>query len=281
MLISGLGSKKQMGLFALLFIAAVMISVVVQLPANWLLSKPSIKSAIERDISQTQEIKITASRGTVWQGELDLALNNRTTGNGKVPLGTIAFDLNLLSLLWADFSADIHWQLANSNLTTTAGLDLLSSAENRSIEMSDTQGVIKLDELIAKLNMPNLSQMPVMQNLAGLVVINQLDLVYGLNSRWFSELNADVQVDGLSVLNNDFPPIKLDAALKEKGIIVSLNSEHKSWQLTGNGSLNPKKLYRFDLSVKANSADSLPDWAFLMKKKSAANYIAKFQGRLF
>ena len=281
MLISGLGSKKQIGLFALLFIVAVMISVVAQLPASWLLSQPSIKSAIERDINKTQQIKITASRGTVWQGELDLAIHNRVTTNGKVSLGTVAFDLNLLSLLWADVSADIHWQLADSNLTSTADLGLLSSAENRSIELSDTQGVIQIDELLAKLNMPSLSQIPALQNLAGLVAINQLDFVYGLNSHWFSELNADLQVDGLSVLSNDFPSIKLDATLQEKGIIANLNSEHKAWQLTGNGSLSPKKLYRFDLSVKANSADSLPDWAFLMKKKSAANYVAKFQGRLF
>jgi len=281
MLISGLGSKKQIGLFALLFITAVMISVVVQLPANWLLSQPSIKSVIERDINKTQQVKITASRGTIWQGEIDLALHNRTTANGKVSLGTVAFDLNLLSLLWADMSADIHWSLADSTLTTTADIGLLSSAENRSIQLSYTQGVIKLDELLAKLNMPNLSQMPALKNIAGLVVVNQLDLVYGLNSRWFSELNANVQVEDLSVLNNDFPPIKLDAALQEKGVIANLNSEHKNWQLTGNGSLSSKKLYRFDLSVKASSADALPDWAFLMRKKSAANYVAKFQGRLF
>ncbi|WEJ62514.1 type II secretion system protein N [Thiomicrorhabdus lithotrophica] len=281
MLISGLGSKKQIGLFALLFIAAVMISIVVQLPANWLLSQPSIKSVIERDINQTQQIKITASRGTIWQGEIDLALHNRTATNGKVSLGTVGFDLNLLSLLWANMSADIHWYLAGSTIATTADLGMLSSSDNRSIELSDTQGVIKIDELLAKLNMPSLSRIPALQNIAGLVAINQLDLVYGLNSRWFSELNADLQVDGLSILNNDFPPIKLDAAFQDKGIVFNLNSEHKAWQLTGNGSLSPKKLYRFDLSVKANSADSLPDWAFLMQKKSAANYIAKFQGRLF
>jgi len=281
MLISGLGSKKQIGLFALLFIAAVMISIVVQLPANWLLSQPSIKSVIERDINQTQQIKITASRGTIWQGEIDLALHNRTATNGKVSLGTVGFDLNLLSLLWANMSVDIHWYLADSTITTTADLGMLSSSDNRSIELSDTQGVIKIDELLAKLNMPSLSKIPALQNIAGLVAINQLDLVYGLNSRWFSELNADLQVDGLSILNNDFPPIKLDAAFQDKGIVFNLNSEHKAWQLTGNGSLSPKKLYRFDLSVKANSADSLPDWAFLMQKKSAANYIAKFQGRLF
>jgi len=281
MLISGFGSKKQAGLFALLFIAAVVISIVVQLPANWLLSQPSIKSAIERDINTTQQVKITASRGTIWQGELDLAIDDRAKGNGKIPLGSVAFDLNLLSLLWADFSADIHWQLANSTLITTADIGLLSSSENRSVQLSDTQGGIKLDELMAKFDLPNLSQMPALQNLTGLVVVNQLDLVYGLNKRWFSALNADLQVDGLSVLNNDFPPIKLDATLQEKGVIANLNSEHKNWQLTGNGSLNPKKLYRFDLSVKASSADSLPDWAFLMRKKSAANYVAKFQGRLF
>lgn len=281
MLISGLSSKKQTGVLAFLFVALVMIFIVVQLPLNWLLSQPSIQSVIERDINQTQQMKITASRGTIWQGEIDLALHNRTTANGNMSLGTVAFDLNLLALFWADVSADIEWKLADSTLTTTADLSLLTGSDKRSIELSDTQGVLKLDALIAKLNIPSLSQMPAVQNLAGLVVINQLDLVYGVNDHWFSAFNADLQLEDFSVLNNAFPPIKFDADLQEKGLVANLNSEHKTWQLTGNGSLNPKKLYRFDLSVKANAVDSLPDWAFLMRKKSAANYVARFQGRLF
>ena len=140
---------------------------------------------------------------------------------------------------------------------------------------------IKLDELLTKLNLQNVSQTPALSSLAGLVVVNKLDFVYALNNRWFSEFDTDLQVDGLSVMNNAFPQMKITTELVGHSLQASLNSQDKAWVLTGGASLNAKYVYRMDLTVKANSEEFLPDWAYLMKKKSALSYTALFQGRLF
>lgn len=274
-----LGSGKQKRVFiATLFTVSLLLSLIVQLPLSWLVSQPQVKSLIEAKISPSQQLKISSSRGTIWKGELDLMLVSNTSANTSV--GSIHFDLNLLPLLWANLSADIHWQLANSSLNGTIGTNLLSTNENRTIKWQTSQGQIQLKELLAKLNIQKLAQSPVVQNLTGLIEVKQLAFDYAPQSRWFNVFQASLQLDGFNVMNNAFPAIQLKSDLQDKQLITQLSSEDKNWQLTGKASLTSLKRYQLDLSVKANDASSLPDWAYLMNKKSTANYIAKFSGRL-
>ncbi|WP_040727441.1 type II secretion system protein N [Thiomicrorhabdus sp. Kp2] len=278
-------NKKQFAGFVALFVVVLLLSILSQLPANWVLSKPFIKQAIEQKINPSQKLKILASRGTIWQGEVDLAIEKHVANNAKsasaISIGKIAWDLNLASLLITKLSADIDWQLGQSTLSAEVSTGIFSSMETRNLHVSDVNGVINLKDLMPKLAFKKVAESPITQNLAGLVGINHVEAEYLLQARWFSALESDFQIDELSVMNNVFPTLNLKANLQEERIKARLNGQKTGWQLNGTASLNKSYAYHLDLNLKATSEKELPDWAFLLQKKSAVNYVTKLQGRLF
>jgi len=119
-----------------------------------------------------------------------------------------------------------------------------------------------------------------MSKLPGLVSVNQLNGIYGLNKQWFTELDADLQVDNLSVMNNAFPAIKIQAGLERDKVLARITRQHQNWSLNGAASLTQQLAYSVDFNLNTQSEAVMPDWAFLMRKKSATNYVSKLQGRL-
>jgi len=299
-----MNNKRIIGL-TILFVVTFLVSILINLPLNWLVSKPQIKQMLESKINASQHLKINSSRGTIWQGELDVSLvtnphfnqisANTSKPNPKnMPLGIIQFHLNLLPLLWANLSADIDWQLNNasssSELSSNSLSDktllrghlstsLLSSAQNQTLVWQTSKGQLQLDSLASKLIALEPDQAAVFQNIAGLVSIKQLTFEYKPQLNWFSAFDANLEFKDIKAMNNVFPPISLTSHLKDSQILSRLDGQTKDWTLTGEASLTKQLRYQVDLSVNAKDAKDLPDWAYLMNKKSKSNYNAKFVGR--
>lgn len=293
-------NKRVVGL-ASLFVISLFVAILMQVPLSWVVSQSQIKQIIESKFNASQHLKINSSRGTIWNGELDLSLvsnanqnlnsvNISTPNPRNISLGTMGFDLNLLPLLWANLSADIDWQLnkssspSNSILIGRLSTNLLASAENRTIHWQTTKGQLQLNEWVSRFNGLLLKQSAVLNNLAGLVEIKQLDFEYQPQVHWFNAFDANLTLHDLNVMNNTFPPIelktKLTAESTNPNLLTSLNSQQTGdWQLTGKASLTAPLRYQLDLFVTADNTQKLPDWAYLMNKKSSANYVAKFVGR--
>lgn len=299
-----MNNKRIIGL-TILFAVTFLVSILINLPLNWLVSKPQIKQVFESKINASQHLKINSSRGTIWQGELDVGLvtnphfnqisvNTSKQNPNNMPLGIIHVHLNLLPLLWANLSADIDWQLNNvsssskppnkspSDKTLVQGhlsTSLLSSAQNQTIAWHTSKGQLQLDSLASKLIALGSEQAAVFQNIAGLVNIKQLTFEYKPQLNWFSAFKANLDFKDLKAMNNAFPPISVKSHLKETQILSRLEGQTKDWKLTGEASFTKQLRYQLDLSVNTKDAKDLPDWAFLMNKKSKLNYKAKFVGR--
>ncbi|BCN94320.1 hypothetical protein THMIRHAM_21050 [Thiomicrorhabdus immobilis] len=281
-----LGRKKRKIIgVASLFIVALFFSILSQLPANWLLSNPIVKSTIEQKINLTQNIKILASRGTVWQGEVDLAIEQKDSKimatSNVIPIGKVSWDLQIMSLFITKLSADISWEFGQSVVSGELSTRVFSSIQSRKIHLSGVSGVVNLKDVISKLPVNKITASPIAPSLVGLVSINHLETEYLVQTKWFRVLQSAIQIDDLVVMNNKFPTVNLQVELQDERIQSRLDALQAGWKLDGVASLNKSYAYRLDLNLKADSEKELPDWAFLMQRKSAVNYVAKLQGRLF
>ncbi|GAB6069260.1 hypothetical protein JCM30760_03570 [Thiomicrorhabdus hydrogeniphila] len=274
---------------------AFLLFVLIQLPASWVLSQPSVKQLIEQPFNKTatqsNHIHILASRGTIWHGEVDLAIQTKITRPGKTEqransvindfsIGTVNWNWQLSSLLLNKLAMELNWNLASSNLTGLVSTQIFRSQESRSVLFKEVTGKANLSQLSQTIQLPKLATLPVLQNLSGLVSVNQLNGVYILNKHWFTALDADLQVDNLSVMNNVFSAIKIETEFEKEKVLARISSQHHNWSLNGVGSLTQQLIYTVDFNLNTQSEAVMPDWAFLMRKKSATNYVSRLQGRL-
>ena len=281
--------------FSFLFGMAFLLFVLIQLPASWVLSQPSVKQLIEQSFNKTatqsSHIHILASRGTIWNGEVDLAIQTKITRPGKTAqiansvindfsIGRVNWNWQLSGLFLNKLAMDLNWNLANSNLTGLVSTQLFSSQTSRSVMFKEVIGKANLSQLSQNIQLPVFITSPVLQNLTGLVSVNQLNGVYVLNKHWFTGLDTDLQVDNLSVMNNVFPAIKIKTGFEKEKVLARISSQHHNWTLNGVASLTQQLIYSVDFNLNTQSEAVMPDWAFLMRKKSATNYVSRLQGRL-
>lgn len=285
-------NKRKTAGLSVIFLVALLLSVIVQLPASWVLSQPTIKSAIEQRINSNSNLHILASRGTIWQGEVDLAIQTQNTRPGNlssiksssasnvISIGSLNWNWRLTSLLFNNIKMNLNWTLNQSNLTGLVSTQVFAAHAKRTIVFTDVSGVADLNHLIQKIPTLDISQLPMLQNLTGQVGVNELVGEYQLSENWFKSFTANLQVDSLTVMNNAFPRLAINATLEKDKIMARINGQQSSWSLTGAATLNKRLAYQVDFNLNAQSDNDLPDWAFLMRKKSATNYVSKLQGKL-
>jgi hypothetical protein len=280
-------SRRKTVLFSLFFLIAVLISIMAQTPINWVLSHSSVKSAIEKNINPNQKLKITASQGTLWQGSLDLALvnihpsQNKPNHSQPIQLGNITWNIQLINLLWANLSAQIDWRLGNSQLKGLSSINLLDSDSEKVLQLSDVTGSIDLKSVIHDANLSSKSLPPIISNISGYVLVNQLEASILLKQAWFSTLKGDLLINDLSIMNNEFTKMKIKADYIQEAMQLDLLSKNNAWELKGKANLKSNMRYSANFKLQVSANQKVPDWAFLMRKESATKYTSKIQGHLF
>jgi hypothetical protein len=280
-------SRRKTVLFSLFFLIAVLISIMAQTPINWVLSHSSVKSAIEKNINPNQKLKITASQGTLWQGSLDLALvnihpsQNKPNHSQPIQLGNITWNIQLINLLWANLAAQIDWRLGNSQLKGLSSINLLDSDSEKVLQLSDVTGSIDLKSVIHDANLSSKSLPPIISNISGYVLVNQLEASILLKQAWFSTLKGDLLINDLSIMNNEFTKMKIKADYIQEAMQLDLLSKNNAWELKGKANLKSNMRYSANFKLQVSANQKVPDWAFLMRKESATKYTSKIQGHLF
>jgi len=256
-------NKKSVFGWSLLFIVMLVISLLIQTPAAWVLSNKTVTAQLGK-----AGIELSSVEGSVWNAKADLFVKKQYSGQ-------VSWQLNALNLLWLNTDVDVQWQFHNSKLQSHLNISMLNPAQ---AQIEATSGHVNIDEMVdlAANHLP--PQLAMVKEAKGGIEITQFDTMLDLNSGKTQNLKAQADVKDLALIGNVFKLIKLDAQQAEKGQTIKGNilSEGQTWNLTGEFILPNLKSYQGQVEVKAASEEDLPDWAFMMRKKSPTHYTLRF-----
>ncbi len=238
--------KTLLGL-VLLFLLTLCISIVYHLPVSWLLGQPSIQKHIP------SQITLSPSHGTVWEGKSYLSVPE--------PLGSLQWNLSFWSLLIGEVKLDSFWKKEQSQLQGQIQVD--GGSEPQTLELTQLNGQIALPLLLKVINAPGLKEMPIKGELA----FDSIDLVLDVNTQWPTALTGEWTLNELTVLGNDFPEITITPQLQGEKLTLHIDGKSTHWVLSGELNVFQNQQYNIHLKVTANSENSLPDWAGLLRKQ--------------
>ena len=243
-----------------LFILTLFVSLIYHLPVSWLLSQTQVKQQIP------PQLELSQSQGSVWQGQTQLNLN-------KLNAGQLSWDLSMLSLLATQANVEANWQLEQGQVNVLLQMPLLSESPVLSAEA--IQGQLSLTALLKLTNSAQLNSMSIKGDLA----LNDLAVDLDLQTLWPKLLQGSATVQGLSLLGSDFPPIQIVPELLKDKIQLKLSAKTKGWSLSGTVDLFNNRSYQTALKVTANSAETMPDWALLLRQQSPRVSVLNNGGR--
>ncbi len=257
--------KKNIVLGVSVFVLVLVASLLTHLPAAWVIGQQSVQSQLK-----ASGVKLSAVDGTVWNGSVHIRYRNSE-------LGELSWSLQPLSLLFLNLNAELNWQYQASLLSGQVQSALLSATE---LQLQDVKGelvatdVLNLSKGVVRLP-PSMSML---EDMSGTVNIASLNSVIDLQRLWPKGLQATATVNGLNLMGNQFPQIALNASQPDSQgkIVGQLTGEGSNWNLTGKVELQSPSKYHGQLEVKAASERDLPDWAFVMQKKSPTHYLTRF-----
>jgi hypothetical protein len=252
---------------AIVFITVLLGSLLVHIPAGFVAQTSAVKAQLDN-----AGVTVSSTTGTLWNGSANLRYKQQS-------LGELKWNLQAMSLLMLKADLNFNWQLKNSELKGDINTGLLN-LEN--LDLVNIEGVVQLDQAMQIAQNINPKIPSLLSGLAGKLEIENLDTSIDLHNRWPKKLQAETKLTGLNFMGNQFPSTKLSLQQAEaelSPIDTSILGEGKGWNLTGQLQLNPKLNYSGDIEVKAATENSLPDWAFLMPRKSPTHYSMQVNGR--
>lgn len=258
------------------FIVSLLVSVVVHLPAAWVLNQPEIKSTFSKPILKTKQVQLGAINGSVWQGSTRVKLHDRVTKQ-QVDVGQVSWSFKPMSLVWLDLAVDLQWKYADSTLKGELSSNVMSAKEQ--LKLSDLTGELVMQQVVGLLNLKQKPSAAMLQNMQGQVKVEGVNTTLDIQKAWPTALSGQLTITNLDVMENRFPTITVRTGLNEQRVQASLLSEAPNWNLTGDVFLMPNSRYQSNLVLKAQDEQSLPDWAFLMRKKSPTHYVSQLTGR--
>jgi len=266
-------SLKNMVLWVSSFVFLLLFFAVIQLPASYVLNQPAVKSEVKSFLGKNNHVESFASHGTIWNGQTELVL---TSKNQQHNIGTLHWDIKLLSLLLNQIEVDLKWALQNSKLSSTLSYPLLLNQSNI-LSISNLSGNIELRNFSPLLNTMNI---PLIEGLTGKVNINNFESIIDLTKMWPQNLTSELNIYSLKIMGTELKHITLNQNMKEDDIATALHSNKEQWKLTGELSLNQQLAYKGHLKLTSTSENNLPDWAYLMTNPAPNQYISQINGKL-
>ena len=235
-----------------LFIVALSFSVLYHLPMSWLLAQPSIQKQIP------ETLQLSPTHGTPWQGNTQIS----TLAPMSNHLGKIDWELSFWSLFIGQANVQSVWQKEQSQIRSQLKRPLLS--EQTELNVTGIDGEIELPLLIKLLNLSDLDSM----NVKGTLNLNNIDLAMDLQTQWPTVLTGNLILKQLNVLGETFPDITIMPNLKGDKLTLNIEGKEHAWSLSGQLEVLKNRQYTIDLTVTAQSPNTMPNWAEMLRKQS-------------
>lgn len=264
MFIKGLPNNRQgesvrLGRFwiVVLFTFTLVFSILYNLPASWLVSQPVVQKQIP------QLLLIEAVEGSIWNGEMEITTDITNKPGTLLDLGLLKWDIDWLPLLKANLGSQQQWTLAEkSQIDFHIEKDLLSAEEP--LLLSGVRGNIDIAQLIQRLSVAGLNTLPA----TGQIVVSDIDVALDPLILWPQKISGQFEIRSLSSLGINIAMLTVVPSMEAQTIILSLSAQENGWQLIGHVGIRANHSYEVTLSVKADSAQKMPDWAQLMVQKT-------------
>lgn len=253
---------------ALLFAFTFALSIFYYLPASWLVSQSIVQQEIPK------QWLIDSVSGSVWDGEMRISTHITNKSGGLVDLGTLQWDIDWLPLLKANLSSQQQWLLAeNSQIGFYFARDLLSA--QAPVQVTDLQGSIDIAQLIQSLASAGVPTFAA----TGQIIAKDVEIVLNQTTIWPEKVGGQFEIHSLSAFGINLPVVTAVPSMEAQVIQLSLSAQEDGWQLQGSVTITPNHTYNITTSVRADSAQQMPDWAQMMVQKTPTLATFANQGR--
>ena len=256
--------RKASWMLGSVFVFALILSLLVHIPAAWLFSQADLQAKLK-----PSKIELNAIQGSLWQGQAQLSYSENA-------FGELAWELHPLSLLLLQLDTELSWKYQDSQLKGNLTSSLLAPEKPHFVASS---GILHAEDVSYLLSdsMPRYKMF--LQGAKGQLEMTEVNVVFDLHQQWFASLTLQAQGAELELMGNRFPAMQLSANKGPDDKVVSAaisSSQADAWSLQLDAKLQKGFKYQGQLDVKAASANSVPDWAFALRKQSATHYTMSF-----
>ncbi|WP_373019696.1 type II secretion system protein N [Thiomicrorhabdus sp.] len=233
-----------------IFVLVLLISFVYHLPAGWVFKQMNLQSQLPKNLH------LSEPQGTLWQGQTQLTFSPSAQ---SVFSAKLEWQLSPWSLLMLQPNLAMSLDNAQGGSKWNIATGLLDQSR---IEVSDLNGMWQLTAFQAFL--PN--SVRGLGELKGQVGLLQLGLVWDVQTGWLASINGSAQFSQADFLGANIPQLKVEPALKNKQVELSLDGGGPGWKLSGSSLMGPKA-FQHNLKIQADNAQSMPDWIDLVMRK--------------
>lgn len=216
------------------------------LPAAWVWTQLSSKLALP------PSLQVSALQGVWWHGQ---AQGDWQAGSEALNLGTWQWQWRPSALVSGDIALDLRWTPVAQSVTAEVRLnaDRLQLAQlTGRLPLADFSGVV-----------PQVGAL--LSSAKGDVALDGLTAEMPLNAQaWPNRLDGVIEVRHLDWMGAQVPHLQIQPRLAQKSVNLTLTGGGERWRLQGVTEVNPNRTYRSQLTIQADSAESMPGWVSLI-----------------
>ena len=197
---------------------------------------------------------LSQSQGTIWQGQAQMQWQGQD-------LGRVVWDIHAWALLTAKLAADLRWYLAGESLAAE-----IEVGQNQA-DLRIPQGQINLTQAAG----PWRDEFFFLRGLQGDVHFRDFATHIDFVQRWPQSVSGKIVVTDFNAMDIRFSQLDLTPSQPEPGqaIAIDIQAEESGWRLKGDATLTAPNRFQYQLELNADSAQSFPEWAGMMMRKTS------------
>ncbi|PLA75574.1 hypothetical protein CYQ88_01000 [Hydrogenovibrio sp. SC-1] len=251
--------KRYWGRMTLLSLV-VLVSFIWHLPAAWVWQQSGIKQQLPPGLS------LTIMKGAWWQGQTAIQWQGKTVSH-------IDWQWQPSAMLAGVLAVDLKLSAPKNQLTMQAAVTL------DSVQLTSISGAVKMAKLA------DIPALALLDQAQGEVVLKALSVTVPWDSiqsqqPWPTAVSGQLALVDFSAMGMNLPLVEATPSLDESGLTLSVKGQGKGWNLAGQTWVSPKHIFAHDLTLMANSPQSMPDWVGLMMRQTQPTQaVLKARGR--
>lgn len=220
------------------------VALVLHFPASYLVKKlnPQLPPGL----------LLNQVNGTLWQGDLQISWQQN-------PMGKLAWQTEFWPLLTGYTQLKLHWQQGMSQL------DIQLRSNRDRLQVQKLQGDIEL----AQISQPFQSQYFFLRGLSGGVHLRDIQAELEYDPLWTKTVGGQVLVTDFQVMDIQIDQLRLTPSQTADDLDVAIGGQGPGWTLDGQAQLTPPNSYQYQIQLKADSQNTMPDWVPMMMRQTS------------